>query len=78
MKAVVLKIKLYLCFCYKVNFVNKLCSLVNKSNLVHNFSCMFVSILYMFRAIMCPSLGDITVSMRHLLFVTQENKRLTL
>ena len=44
--------------------------LVNKANLVHNFSCMFISILYMFRAAMCPSSGEITVSMRHLVFVT--------
>ena len=28
--------------------------LVNKTNLVHNFSCMFMSILYMFRATMVP------------------------
>jgi hypothetical protein len=44
--------------------------LVNKTNLVHNFSCMFISILYMFRATMCPSSGEITVSMRLLVFVT--------
>jgi hypothetical protein len=45
-------------------------NLVNKTNLLHNFSCMFVSILYMFRATMCPSSGEITVSMRHLVFIT--------
>jgi len=31
---------------------------------------IFVSLLYMFRATMCPSSGEITVSMRHLVFVT--------
>jgi hypothetical protein len=45
--------------------------LVNKTNLVHNFPCMFISILYIFQATMClPSSGGITVSMRHLVFVT--------
>jgi hypothetical protein len=32
--------------------------LVNKTNLLHNFSCMFTSILYMFQANMCPSSGE--------------------
>jgi len=31
---------------------------------------MFIPFLYMFRATMCPSSGEITVSMRHLVFVT--------
>jgi len=31
---------------------------------------MFISFLYMFRTTMCPSSGEITVSMRHLVFVT--------
>jgi len=31
---------------------------------------MFISFLYMFWAAMCPSSGEITVSMRHLVFVT--------
>jgi len=31
---------------------------------------MFISFLYMFQATMCPSSGEITVSMRHLVFVT--------
>jgi len=31
---------------------------------------MFTSFLYMLRATMCPSSGEITVSMRHLLLVT--------
>jgi len=33
--------------------------LVNKTKLVHNFSCMFIYILYMFRVTMCPSSGEI-------------------
>jgi hypothetical protein len=32
--------------------------------------CVFISILYMFGAIMCPSSGERTVSIRHLVFVT--------
>jgi len=31
---------------------------------------MFVSILYMFRAAMCPSSGELIVSIRHLVYVT--------
>jgi len=31
---------------------------------------MFISYLYMFRATICPSSGEITVSMRHLVFFT--------
>jgi len=31
---------------------------------------MFISFLYMFRATMCPSSGEITVSMRHLVLIT--------
>ena len=31
---------------------------------------MFISFLYMFRATVCPSSGEITVSMRHLGLVT--------
>ena len=26
---------------------------------MHNFSCMFISILYMFRVAMCPSSGEL-------------------
>jgi hypothetical protein len=50
-----------LCFVDRASLYN----LVNKTNLVHNFSCMFISILYMFRATMCPSSEEITVSMQH-------------
>jgi len=31
---------------------------------------MFISILYMFRATMCPSSGELTVSVRYLVYVT--------
>jgi hypothetical protein len=35
-----------------------------KTNLTHNyFSCMFISILYMFWAAMCPSSGELIVSL---------------
>jgi len=34
------------------------------------FLSMFISFLYMFRATMCPSLGEITVSVQHLVFIT--------
>jgi len=30
---------------------------------------MFISILYMFRAAMCPSSGELIVSRRHLVYV---------
>jgi hypothetical protein len=45
-------------------------NLVNKTNLMQNFFCMFISFLYMFQATMCPSSGEITVSVWHLVFVT--------
>ena len=31
---------------------------------------MFISIVYMFRAAMCPSSGELIVSIRHLVYVT--------
>jgi hypothetical protein len=34
------------------------------------FPSMFISFLVMFRATLCPSPGEITVSVRHLVFVT--------
>jgi hypothetical protein len=38
---------------------------------MHNsFSCVFISIFYMFRAAMCPSSGELIVSIRHLVYVT--------
>jgi hypothetical protein len=40
------------------------------TNLTHNsFLCMFISILYMFWAAMCPSSGELIVSI-HLVYVT--------
>jgi hypothetical protein len=35
--------------------------LVNEANLVHNFLSVFISFLYMFREIRCPSSVEITV-----------------
>ena len=44
---------------------------IDTIDLTHNsFSCMFISILYMFRAAMCPSLRELIVSIRHLVYVT--------
>jgi len=40
----------FLCFVERASLYN----LVNKTNLVHNFFDMFISILYIFRATMCP------------------------
>jgi len=46
------------------------CSLYMK-NLTHSsFSCMIISILYMFRAVTWPSSGELNVSIRHLVYVT--------
>jgi len=39
--------------------------------MTHNsFSCVFISVLYMFRTAMCPSSGEFIVSIRHLVYVT--------
>ena len=43
---------------------------VNKPTWRTTFSSMFISILYMFRTTMCPSSGELTLSMRYLLYVT--------
>ena len=45
-------------------------SFVNRTNLVPNFLNIFIAFLNMFRANMCPSSGENTVPMRHLVFVT--------
>jgi len=37
---------------------------------MNNFSYTFISILYTFREAMCPSSGQLVVSMRHLVYVT--------
>ena len=39
-------------------------------NLCTHFLNMFIAFLYMFRATMCPSSGENTVPMRHLVLVT--------
>ena len=44
--------------------------LVNKANWCTIFLNMFISFLYMFRATMCTSSGEITLSVRHLVFFT--------
>jgi hypothetical protein len=37
---------------------------------MHNsFSCIFISILYMFQAAMCPLSGELIVSIRYLVYV---------
>ena len=44
---------------------------------MHNyFSCMFISVLYTFRAGMCLSSGELIVSIRHLVYVTHVDERL--
>jgi hypothetical protein len=43
---------------------------VNKTNLVHTSFLLCLFLFSTFRANMCPSSGDITVSIRHLVFVT--------
>jgi len=44
-------------------------NLVNKANLVQNFLSKFISFLYMFRVTMCPSSGETTVFVRHVVLV---------
>jgi len=56
----------YFMFCWPASLYN----LANKTNMAHNFSCIFVYILYIFRATVCPSSGEITVSGRRLEFAT--------
>ena len=43
---------------------------VNNQLTNNSFSCMYISILYMFRTAMCPSSGELIVSIRHLVYVT--------
>ena len=43
---------------------------VNNQLDANSFSCMFLSILYTFRAAMCPSSGELIVSIRHLVYVS--------
>ena len=50
--------------------LEELTSVNNQLDLQFFFSCMFISILYMFRAAMCPSSGELIVSIQHLVYVT--------
>ena len=43
---------------------------VNKPTWCTVFSYIFIYILYMFRAVLCPSSRELIVSMRHLVYVT--------
>ena len=43
---------------------------MDKKKFNYTFFYMFISILYMFRAAMCPSSGELIVSMEHLVCVT--------
>jgi len=44
--------------------------LVNTTNLMYKFLNVLIAFLYMFRAAMCPTSGENTVPMRHLVSVT--------
>jgi hypothetical protein len=44
--------------------------LVNNQLDAQLFSCMFIAILYMFRAAICSSSGELIVSIRHVVYVT--------
>jgi hypothetical protein len=57
------------CFDPRGLVIRESSNLVNKAKLVHDFLSLYVSFLHMFRATMCPLSGEITVSMRHLVFV---------
>ena len=57
----------FLCFVDRVSLYNLL---QIEPTWCTNFLNMFISFLYMFRTIMCPSSGENTVLMRHLVFVT--------
>ena len=52
-----------------VLFTVRLGIILVNNPLAHFFSCMFISILYMFRAAMYPSSGELIVSI-HLVYVT--------
>jgi len=62
--------------CIKSNFTEGLDNGIQYNqclitNLTHiSLSCIFISILYMFRAAMCASSGELIVSIRHLVYVT--------
>jgi len=52
-----------------IHYESNMLNLVNKANLVHNLLDTLISFPYVFRATMCPSSGEITVFMRHLVLV---------
>jgi len=68
------------CWAVSVRQGNKILQLIVASSWVFLFEWlkmhettnpkMFISILYMFRAAMCPSSGELIVSIRHLVYVT--------
>jgi hypothetical protein len=59
-----IQIKTYTSENCRIIFVN------NQLDAQFLFSCIFISILSMFRAAMCPSSGELIVSIRHLVYVT--------
>ena len=56
--------------CYMLFHHNLVIILYINPTLCTIFLSMSISFLYMFQTTMCPSSGDITVSMRQLVFVT--------
>jgi len=48
----------FLCFFYALLTVHPVMILINNQLDAQFFSCMFISILYMFWAAMCPSSGE--------------------
>jgi len=62
----------YIVFTEEYNMVNsdELIFVNNQLDAQFFFSCMFISVLYMFRAAMCPSSRELIVSIRHLVYVT--------
>jgi hypothetical protein len=63
------QIKLYCCYFFMHCWPASQYNFVNTSTWCTFFSYIFISILYMFQAAMCPSSGELIVSMPHLLCV---------
>ena len=63
-------LQLSIVFFYVLLTVHLSIIVVNKPTWRTPFSYMFISILYMFRAAMCPSSGELIVSVLHLVYVT--------
>ena len=77
---------MYVCMCFyiyiyrPISFKVEFCVLLtvhlgiifvnNQLDAQFFFFCIFISILYMFRTAMCPSSGELIVSIRHLVYVT--------